>query len=80
MKQSLILSYARVVAASLAAAISIVICIRQGHVHIVLSEPSTFSSPFDHRCGELMVGCIAWAVFEWMRQIVAPPGPASNEA
>jgi hypothetical protein len=72
MNRSIVLGYARVAAASLAAVGSILICIRQRHVHVVLSDPSTYSSPFVHRCGELMIGCLAWAAFEWMRQIVAP--------
>lgn len=49
------------VLAALAATIN---CIRQGHVHIILSEPSTYTSPAHHRCGMLFVVCTTWMVLE----------------
>jgi hypothetical protein len=53
-----------VIAAAIAAAIAIVICIAQGHVRVVLSEPYTYASPFRHKCGLLMIGCVIWAMLE----------------
>ncbi len=47
-----------------AATLATCICIVQRHVHIVLSKPATYTSPLHHRCGLLMLGCMAWAAVE----------------
>lgn len=54
----------QVIGKGMAAAIAISICIAQHHVCVVLSEPYTYVSPFRHKCGLLMMGCVIWAMLD----------------
>ncbi len=47
-----------------AAVVAVRICILRHHVHVSLADPRTYASPFQHKCGLLMIGCVLWAVFE----------------
>ncbi|WP_263382593.1 ribosomal maturation YjgA family protein [Granulicella arctica] len=62
-------SRSRVVAAAVAAFISIAICVAQHHVHVVLLEPYTYGSPFRHKCGLLVIGSTIWAMLESTRYV-----------
>lgn len=72
MERFRIYGYLRVAAATSAAIVATAICIHQQHVHIVLSDPSTYSSPLQHRCGELLIACTGWMIFELVRQRFVP--------
>ena len=62
--------------------LAILICIVQRHVQIVLSEPRTYTSPLYHKCGLLMIACIAWAAFELKRYFLTSnlPTPKAGKA
>jgi hypothetical protein len=60
-------SLLRVLAAAIAAAVAISICVAQRHVRVVLSDPYTYASPLRHKCGLLMIGCVVWAMMELRR-------------
>ncbi len=47
-----------------AALAAVLICALRRHVHIVLADPRTYTSPFHHKCGLLMMVCVLWAVTE----------------
>jgi len=64
MESASLLKYPRRSLASLAATIAIAICIVEGHVHVALTQPATYSSPLHHKCGLLMLGCVSWAICE----------------
>ncbi len=72
MERFLTAGVVRVTAALAAAAISIGICIAEHHVHIVFAQPGTYGNVFEHKCGDLMVVCVAWAVLEVVRQAGLP--------
>jgi hypothetical protein len=57
-------SFRRTLLALGAALVAIAICIARGHVHVILGDSTTYASPFEHRCGQLMLVCIAWALCE----------------
>jgi hypothetical protein len=59
-----LIDHPRRLLACCAASLAIAICIVQRHVHVVLTQPSTYSSPLHHKCGLLMLGCVSWAVWE----------------
>jgi len=65
----------RVIGKAIAAAVAISICIAQHHVCVVLSEPYTYVSPFRHKCGLLMMGCVTGAMLE-VTQYLARAVPA----
>jgi len=69
MSKTRVSTYLRVIVAAIAAAIAIVICIAQRHVYVVLSNPHTYASPFRHKCGLLMIGCVIWAMVELTRHL-----------
>jgi hypothetical protein len=50
-------------------------CGMRGHVHVELLHPSTYSSPFEHRCGLVMVACLCWAAVEMLLMAAAPDDP-----
>ncbi len=58
------LKVVRLPLSSFAAVVAASICGLQHHVHVVLADPRTYSSPFHHKCGLLMMGCMLWAVTE----------------
>jgi hypothetical protein len=62
-------SHLRMIAAAIAAAIAISICIAQRHVRVVLAEPHNYASPLRHKCGLLMIGCVIWAMLELRRYL-----------
>lgn len=68
-------STSKLAIASCAAMLATGICIHQRHVHVQLSEPSTYASPLHHKCGLLMLGCCAWALIEVARALA---GSARN--
>jgi hypothetical protein len=54
-----------------ASLLALIIVIAEKHVHIVLSRPATYSSLLHHRCGLLLLGCLAWLAAELL-QFFAP--------
>ena len=54
----------RAKAAVFAAFSAVLLCALRHHVHIVAADPGTYASPFHHKCGLLMMGCVAWAMAE----------------
>ncbi len=47
-----------------AALVAIAFCVARGHVQIVPGDSSTYASALHHRCGQMMVACVVWALFE----------------
>jgi hypothetical protein len=68
----------RMIAAATASSIATLICIAQRHVDVVLSEPYTYGSPFRHKCGLLMIGCVIWAMLELTRYLTRAKGSAGG--
>ncbi len=78
MSTTRISSHFRVIAAATAAVIAMLICIAQRHVRVVLSEPYTYASPFRHKCGLQMIGCVVWAMLELTRYLARTRWPAGG--
>jgi len=58
---------------SLACLIAFWICLEERHIHVVLSDPGTYTSPLHHRCGLLLTGCLLWALTELSLRFVSTP-------
>ncbi len=42
----------------------VMLVLYEQHVHVLLSDPATYSSVFHHKCGLTMLAGMAWAGFE----------------
>lgn len=51
----------------LAAVASVVLVLAEDHVHVTLTDTSTWASPFEHKCGLVMVASLTWLVVECFR-------------
>lgn len=51
-------------AALCAAALGLAVCDVRNHVHVSFRNLASYQSPFQHRCGQLMLLCVFWAVLE----------------
>jgi len=67
-----------------AASVGVLICVYQQHFTVEFAHPASFELVFQHRCGLVMVGAMAWAAVEvvnlgW-REIRGPKATASDSA
>jgi hypothetical protein len=55
---------------------SAVMCETRHHVHILLSEPGTYTNLLHHKCGMVVVAAMAWVFCETVWLICQPGVPA----
>lgn len=47
-----------------AAVVSVVVVLAEHHVYFDFADPGTYTSPFEHKCGLMMIACLGWAAIE----------------
>jgi hypothetical protein len=70
----------RLAGAAGCAGMSVMICVHQRHVHLVLVHPATYTSLVHHRCGRLLVACVSWLFVEFALGLGRIPGGGLRRA
>jgi putative copper export protein len=67
--------YLRLVVSYTVAAFAAALCGTLGHVHVTVRDPQTWSHVLQHKCGQFMLICVAWAVIELVLAMLLPREP-----